>query len=101
MTAAEALGLPPAERAVLYRGVGCDACEYQGYRGRATIMEILRIDAGLDELIARRANAAEILAAARTRGFTTLAEDGARLTRRGVTSVEELIRVVDLTDRMG
>jgi type II secretory ATPase GspE/PulE/Tfp pilus assembly ATPase PilB-like protein len=95
------VGLAAADHALLYRGVGCDHCEYQGYRGRVTIMEILRIDPGLDELIARRANTAEILAAARTRGFTTLAEDGARLARRGVTSVEELIRVVDLTDRMG
>jgi general secretion pathway protein E/type IV pilus assembly protein PilB len=64
-------------------------------------MEILRIDAGLDELIARRANTAEILALARGRGFTTLADDGVRLARSGVTSVEELVRVVDLTDRMG
>ena len=95
------VGLPSAENALLYRAVGCEACEHQGYRGRVTIMEILRIDPGLDELIARRANAAEILAAARTRGFTTLAEDGARQARRGATSVEELIRVVDLTDRMG
>jgi len=95
------VGLAPAESGLLYRGVGCEHCEYQGYRGRVTIMEILRIDAGIDELVARRANTADILAAARSRGFTTLAEDGIRLARRGVTSVEELIRVVDLTDRMG
>jgi type II secretory ATPase GspE/PulE/Tfp pilus assembly ATPase PilB-like protein len=95
------VGLQPAEPALLYRGVGCEHCEYQGYRGRVTIMEILRIDAGLDELIARRANTAEILALARARGFTTLADDGVRLARSGVTSVEELVRVVDLTDRMG
>jgi len=94
-------GLAPGESMLLYRGVGCEHCEYQGYRGRVTIMEILRIDAGIDELIARRANTADILAAARSRGFTTLAEDGIRLARSGVTSVEELIRVVDLTDRMG
>jgi type IV pilus assembly protein PilB len=94
------VGLSSAKVALLYRGVGCEECEYQGYRGRVTIMEILRIDAGLDELIARRANTSEILALARSRGFTTLAEDGIRLALRGVTSIEELIRVVDLTDRM-
>ncbi|MGH8675971.1 MAG: secretion system protein E, partial [Burkholderiales bacterium] len=81
--------------------VGCEQCDYQGYRGRVAIMEILKIDAGLDELIARRASPAEILLAARARGFRTLAEDGIRLARSGVTSVDELIRVVDLTDRMG
>ncbi|MGH8673372.1 MAG: GspE/PulE family protein [Burkholderiales bacterium] len=95
------VGVAPAGAALLYRGVGCERCDYQGYRGRVTIMEILRIDAGIDELIARRASTAEILAAARAKGFTTLAEDGIRLARRGVTSVDELIRVVDLTDRMG
>jgi len=95
------VGLSSAKAALLYRGVGCEQCEYQGYRGRVTIMEILRIDAGLDELIARRANTSEILALARGRGFTTLAEDGIRLALRGLTSIEELIRVVDLTDRMG
>ena len=94
------VGLSSAKAALLYRGVGCEQCEYQGYRGRVTIMEILRIDAGLDELIARRANTSEILALARSRGFTTLAEDGIRLALRGLTSIEELIRVVDLTDRM-
>ncbi|HEV8094325.1 MAG TPA: ATPase, T2SS/T4P/T4SS family [Burkholderiales bacterium] len=94
-------GVAAAETALLYRAVGCAQCDYQGYRGRVTIMEILRMDAGIDELVARRAGTAEILAAARARGFTTLAEDGIRLARRGVTSVDEVIRVVDLTDRMG
>jgi general secretion pathway protein E/type IV pilus assembly protein PilB len=94
------LGMAPAEPALLYRGVGCEQCDYQGYRGRVAIMEILKIDAGIDELIARRATAREILTAARAKGFKTLAEDGIRLVRGGVTSVDELMRVADLTDRM-
>jgi general secretion pathway protein E/type IV pilus assembly protein PilB len=94
------LGMAPAEPALLYRGVGCDQCDYQGFRGRVAIMEILKIDAGIDELIARRATAREILTAARSKGFKTLAEDGIRLVRSGVTSVDELMRVADLTDRM-
>jgi general secretion pathway protein E/type IV pilus assembly protein PilB len=94
------LGMAPAEPALLYRGVGCEQCDYQGYRGRVAIMEILKIDAGIDELIARRATAREILTAARAKGFKTLAEDGIRLVRAGITSVDELMRVADLTDRM-
>ena len=58
------------------------------------------IDAGIDELIARRATAREILTAARANGFKTLADDGVRLVRQGTTSLEELMRVVDVTDRM-
>jgi type II secretory ATPase GspE/PulE/Tfp pilus assembly ATPase PilB-like protein len=94
------LGFSTTESAALFRAVGCEKCDYQGYRGRMAILEILKIDAGIDELIARRATAREILTAARGSGFKTLADDGVRLVRAGMTSVEELMRVVDITDRM-
>jgi len=94
-------GIQPAKPAKLYRPVGCEECDYQGYSGRIAVMEVLKVDAALDELIGRRAAAAEILAAARASGFRTLAEDGSALARAGRTSIEELVRVVDLTDRMG
>ena len=94
------LGLSPAEPATLFRSVGCEQCDYQGYRGRVGIMEILKMDPAIDELVARRATAREILTAARAKGFKTLAEDGIRVVRGGVTSVDELMRVADLTDRM-
>jgi len=95
------LGADGQDPVTPYRAVGCEECEYQGYRGRVAIIEVLSIDASLDEMIARRATAREILAAARAKGFRTLADDGTRLVLAGVTSLEELIRVVDLTDRMG
>jgi general secretion pathway protein E/type IV pilus assembly protein PilB len=94
------LGLSPTEPASLYRAVGCEQCEYQGYRGRQAILELLKIDAAIDELVARRATARDILAAARAQGFKTLADDGVRLARAGATSLDEVMRVVDLTDRM-
>ena len=94
------LGFSPTEPAALFRAVGCEQCDYQGYRGRVSILEILKMDPAIDELIARRATAREILTAARTKGFKTLAEDGIRLVRAGVTSLDELMRVADLTDRM-
>jgi len=84
----------------LYRAVGCDQCDYQGYRGRMAIIEILKMDAELDELIAHRATGREMHKAAVARGFRTLADDGTRRVLDGSTSLEELIRVVDLTDRM-
>ncbi len=94
------LGLTPVETTALYRAVGCEQCDYQGYKGRQGILEILKLDGGIDELIARRATTREILSAALAKGFRTLAEDGVRLVRGGVTSVDELSRVVDITDRM-
>ncbi|MCP2937815.1 hypothetical protein NK983_34480, partial [Salmonella enterica subsp. enterica serovar Typhimurium] len=54
----------------------------------------------LDELVARRATARELRNAARAKGFRTLAEDGLRRVLDGSTSLEELARVVDLTERM-
>ena len=84
----------------LYRASGCEHCEYQGYRGRQAIMELLRMDADLDELVARRATNREIKQAALAKGFRTLAEDGLRRVREGSTSLEEVGRVVDLTERM-
>jgi type II secretory ATPase GspE/PulE/Tfp pilus assembly ATPase PilB-like protein len=84
----------------LYRAVGCDQCDYQGYRGRMAIIEILKMDAELDELIAHRATGREMHKAAVAKGFRTLADDGIRRVLDGSTSLEELMRVVDLTDRM-
>jgi type II secretory ATPase GspE/PulE/Tfp pilus assembly ATPase PilB-like protein len=87
-------------RPVLFRPTGCELCDFQGYRGRIAIMELLRIDAGIDELIARRATTHEIRSRALLQGFTTLADDGMERVLNGTTSLEELARVVDLTDRM-
>jgi len=84
----------------LYRAVGCDQCEYQGYRGRMAIIEILKMDGELDELIAHRATGRELQKSALARGFRTLADDGVRRVLDGSTALDELMRVVDLTDRM-
>ena len=89
-------GTPPD----IHDAVGCPACEFTGYRGRLAVMELLRMDSDLDELVARRATARELRNAARAKGFRTLAEDGLRRVLDGSTSLEELARVVDLTERM-
>jgi len=95
------LGMSP-ERAApeLHRAVGCARCDFQGYRGRTAIMEMMRMDTDLDELVARRAGQREIRNVARAKGFRSLAEDGVRRVLEGVTSLDELARVVDLTERM-
>ena len=95
------LGLAAEQpRPLLYRANGCARCDFQGYRGRLAIMELLRIDAGIDELIARRATLHEIRSCAIHQGFVSLADDGMRRVLNGSTSLEEIARVVDLTDRM-
>ena len=94
------LGVKPDTPPVIYKSMGCDHCEYQGYRGRFAIMEILKIDGDLDEMIAGAATIRELLKVALSRGFRTLADDGVRRVIDGSTSIEELSRVVDMTDRM-
>ena len=81
----------------LFRARGCDRCGHQGYRGRIALMELLRFDADVDELVARRATTREISRVASAKGFRTLAEDGMRRVVEGLTSFEEAARVVDLT----
>ncbi len=94
------LGVKADRPPTIYRSVGCDHCDYQGYRGRLAIMEILKLDVDMDELIARRATARELQLAAIAKGFRTLADDGSRRVLEGTTTLDELMRVVDLTDRM-
>ena len=83
----------------VYRPTGCERCDYQGYRGRMAIMELLKLDAELDELIAHRATAIEIKTTAQAKGFRTLVDDGIRRVLDGSTSLDEISRVVDLTNK--
>ena len=98
---ARLLGSPlDAPRPIVFRPCGCERCDFQGYRGRLAIMEILRMNGDLDELVAKRATGREVRQAAVQNGLASLAEDGLRRVLDGSTSLEELSRVVDLTDRM-
>ncbi len=95
------LGIEPQRpAAIIYRAAGCEQCAYQGYKGRMAIMELLRVDGEIDELLARRATVRELRTAALEKGFRTLAEDGLRRVIDGSTSLEEVARVTDLTERM-
>ncbi|MCW5592939.1 MAG: secretion system protein E, partial [Burkholderiales bacterium] len=84
----------------VYQPVGCAKCDNQGYKGRLAIMEIFKLDGEIDELIARRATGREIRTAASAKGFRTLADDAISRVLMGQTSLEEISRVVDLTDRV-
>ena len=94
------LGLTPRADAKIYRQIGCKRCNYSGYRGRMAIMELLRIDADMDALIARRSPMDEMRAMALEKGFVMLADDGARRILEGYTSLAEVTRVIDLTSRI-
>ena len=94
------LGVDVGKAPTLHRSVGCDQCDFQGYKGRLAILEILKFDPEFDEMIAHRATTRELLKAAISRGFKTLADDAIRRALDGNTALDEVLRVVDLTDRM-
>jgi general secretion pathway protein E len=74
-------------------GQGCDACGGTGYRGRTGIFELLTVDEGIKDLILARADAGAIRELAVAHGMTLLREDGWDKTRRGITTIEEVLRV--------
>jgi len=95
------LGVPIHQEITLFRATaGCDACNHQGYKGRIAIMELLRMDYELDELVSRRASTRQIREAALAKGYRPLASAGIERILQGVTSLAEVSRVVDLSDRL-
>lgn len=80
----------------LYRHSGCDACRRSGYRGRMAVHEVLPVNAVLKDKIICRASEQELWNTARTEfsGLSSLEEDGIQKVKQGVTSVQELLRVL-------
>ena len=88
------LELPRGTEAVtVYRAKGCDACFHTGYLGRTAIYELLLIDDEVRQLIMKNADAAMVKALAVKKGMRTLRQDGAGKVLKGITSVDEVVRV--------
>jgi len=77
----------------LFRGRGCEACTYTGFRGRMGIFELLVVDEVMRRLILKNADEGEIRGAARQGGMKTLLEDGMRKIEMGSTTLGEVFRV--------
>ncbi|ADI28533.1 GspE/PulE family protein [Methylotenera versatilis] len=92
--------LKPSDKPKIFKPKGCKQCNQTGYRGRMAIIELLRIDSDMDSLISRRAHLDELQKMAMDKGFVTLAEDGVRRIIEGYTSLAEVMRVIDLTNRL-
>jgi type IV pilus assembly protein PilB len=79
---------------VLYRHVGCPACSNTGFRGRLGLYEVMPMSEELERLAVDRASADQMKAVAVQQGMMTLREDGLEKARVGLTSIEEVARVV-------
>jgi type IV pilus assembly protein PilB len=88
-------GLPPEQyRAyTFYEAVGCDYCNWTGYRGRTAIHELLDMTDNIRELIIARRPGSEIRRAAQAEGLRTLRESAVRKVLEGITTLREINRV--------
>jgi type IV pilus assembly protein PilB len=91
----EEIGLtPPAgEKVTLYRGVGCATCSNTGYKGRMAIHEVMILSEDFKKGVLQRKSSADLKNLARAGGMQTLRECGVKKVLKGMTSVEELLRV--------
>lgn len=86
----------PVAALTVYDAVGCDACNGQGYRGRVGVFEGIAVDNAVEEAIMNDPREQTIRRAALPQGIPTMQQDGVQKVREGVTSLEELARVVDV-----
>jgi type II secretory ATPase GspE/PulE/Tfp pilus assembly ATPase PilB-like protein len=84
----------------LYKAKGCEKCRGKGFSGRMAVAEIIDVDRELDEMIVNRATKKEIMAYLGRNGFVPMQIDGIQKVIMGYTTMDELIRVVDMTAAM-
>jgi type IV pilus assembly protein PilB len=90
----QSAGIPLAEAAstVFYRGRGCSECGGTGYRGRQGLYEVMAMSPALRHMILQHASTAELREQAVAEGMLTLRMDGMLKVRRGITTLEEVIK---------
>ncbi len=86
------VGLNPHE---LYKGEGCDRCRNTGYSGRVGLYELLVLDDFLRDKIVSNPNVTEFRRVCVERGMISLRNDGFRKVMRGLTTVDEVLRVTE------
>lgn len=86
------------EGGAFFQEKGCAACHYTGFSGRRGIFELFTLSTKLRELIASGATEQEIRAVTAAFGMRTLQEDGLQKVAQGITTTEEVIRVVEMEE---
>jgi type IV pilus assembly protein PilB len=88
------LDLESEELPILYRATGCSKCSRTGYYGRFAIHEVLPVTEEIERIIVERGHTEDLRKVAIAEGMLTLRQSGLRAVRSGVTSVEEILRVI-------
>lgn len=92
------MGIPQGEAVTLYKAKGCPECNNIGYKGRLAVLETMRFTSEMDEMLLAGESQHAILEQAIKQGFSTMAQSALRWVRQGETSIEEVSRVVNLTE---
>jgi type IV pilus assembly protein PilB len=85
---------PGDPQPTLFKATGCTSCSNTGYRGRIALHEVMPVTEDIERLAVARASSAEISRLAIEQGMSTLRQDGWAKAVMGLTSVEEIMRVV-------
>ncbi len=88
----------PKNRDTLWEPVGCAECSNTGYKGRIAILEAIQMDEKVEAAVRTNPSELEIWRAARPQGIRRMAEDGVVKVLQGITSLDELARVIDIDD---
>ncbi|MCP4913135.1 MAG: type II secretion system ATPase GspE [Oligoflexia bacterium] len=91
----EILGITPPKDATIFKAAGCPKCNYRGYGGRTTVCELLTLTDDVRSLVLAKADAATVKKKAIQEGMITLRHDAIQKVFRGITSIEEVIRVIN------
>ncbi len=93
------LGVDVADPPEIYKAKqgGCQTCAGQGYKGRVAVVEILSFDDDLNEIVAQNGSKAELKKKAVEKGFKSMKDDGILKILEGITTLESLSKVVDVT----
>ena len=80
---------------MVYKGAGCDRCRKTGYAGRLGIYELLVMDDGLRDMVTANPDVNQLRKLCRERGLVTLRQDGFEKVMKGMTTVDEILRVTE------
>ena len=88
----------PKEKA--YTSVGCEKCNMTGYKGRVGLYEAILMSSKIEQVILQNPSEREIKLAAKDQGILTMLEDGVVKVLKGVTSMDEVRRVIDVDSEL-
>lgn len=84
---------------IIYQGTGCKVCHFTGYSGRIGVFEVLEVTKSIRDLITRRQDSDVILQKAIGEGMTTMLDDGLEKVMKGLTTIEEVLRVTKIQNK--